>query len=347
MGFFDLFCIALTGGMALSGTARDRRWDEERKAKAKKQGCSTYLDHRGARRLVRNNQLVTTTNEPFKYELLNSEHHCTGIYIVDTGFKEWVEKEKRAEKAEMEKRNIAYYEKDTLERFYRGCEWRMKDVERQYQLAHRLWGVPENAPKYSRYWAVPYSPYGVCKKAAGRASWHIHTNFIRPLPNGFHIYDYEEKKFKMFLRNFNREKAENLEPLKATLKYVIDDLEDGKSYLLNLTTEIVTFEAGKYTVDAIAVCEKGSQEELPPDHYLLRKADKSDIEYRNRVRFIRSSDMDFMSVIRESNEWEREQVREKLKWEEVYSREGTQFGLMDWADIIAPRVVPSWENLIE
>ena len=41
MGFFDLFCVALAGGIALSSTAKEKRWDEENRSKAIKRGYRT------------------------------------------------------------------------------------------------------------------------------------------------------------------------------------------------------------------------------------------------------------------------------------------------------------------
>lgn len=339
MGFFDLFCIALTGGIALSGTARDRRWDEENRSEARKNGYLTYLDHRGARKLVSNDQLVTDViGEPFKYELLDRGHHRTGRYIVDTGFKKHIEDKRRAEQEKEENRLRAYYFSETERLFNQACEWSSLYVEGKYTNAHKSWSKPEDA-KYANYWMIPYRPYGAYKREAGRASWYVHTRIGEYVSHGFHIYDCENKKFVMLLKNFNRERAESFEPLKETLKYTIDDLEDGKNYLLDLTTEIVTFELGKYTVDAIAVCKKGSQVELPPDHVLIQKADPNYL--RIHKDWLPSDRMDFMNpqVLRDANDWERERIESALKYEDYFAKKGQQYGNWDYTGIFVNNLV--------
>ena len=82
MGFFDLFCVALAGGIALSSTATEKRWAEENRSKAIKRGYRTYMDHRGSRRLISNNRLLRETNEPFKFELCDINDHGLGQYII-------------------------------------------------------------------------------------------------------------------------------------------------------------------------------------------------------------------------------------------------------------------------
>lgn len=330
MGFFDLFCVALTGGIALSGVARDTRWDDENRAEARKKGWLTYSDHRGARKLVSNNQLVSgVIGDPFKYELLDRGHHGTGRYIVDTGYKKYIEDAKRADQEKEENRLRACYYNTTERLFNEACERSMLSVKREWENAHKSWSKPESA-KYARYWAIPYHPYGAYKKKAGRANWYLNTRLGDYIAHGFHIYDCDEQKFVLLLKNFNRERAESLEPLRETLKYTMDDLEDGKSYLLDLTSEIVTFEVGKYSVDAIAICRKGSQVELPPDHVLIQEADPFYLKYHRD--WFRSDRMDFMSpnYVRESNAWERERFELVKKNEDYAAKTFQQYRAWDY-----------------
>ncbi len=323
MGFFDLFCVALAGGIALSSTAKERQWDEENRSKAIKRGYRTYMDHRGSRRLISNNRLLRETNEPFKFELCDINDHGLGQYIIDNGLKKYIEDERRADQEKEENRLRAVYKSDTENLFEEACKRSMISVKREYEEAHKPWSNPEYA-KYARYWMVPFHPYGAFKEKAGRASWNLHLAIEYYISHGFHIYDAEDQKYVMLFRNFNREKAESLEPLRVTLKNVIDDLEDGKSYLIDLTDEIVTFEIGKYNIDAIAICKKGSQVELPPDHVLIQGGNQA---CRNFYRdYMPISRMDFMTAVRESNDWEREQVAKAIEWEDYYSKKGQQYG---------------------
>ena len=313
MGFLSLLGLMVTGGIALSGTARNTMSDDREKAKQRELGYITYYDHRLIlRRISDDAPLNVVWSEHGKYEVCDKKTYLgKGIYIIDEKVKrEWEEEQKRKE---IEKREREYdiYSKSTRFYFELNCKSNITDPERLNKYIYR------DNPQ--QYWYIPYLPFSNYGLEAGRANWSIHVWAGGDLAHGCQIYDSFNKKFVFLLIDFRRDKVTGIEPLEEALRYVIDDLEEGKSYLLDLTEDIVCFQPGIYTVDAIPRCRKGSQVELPPDHVLLKKTTGYD-----------GPTCEGFAAIKKASDRERQAVEEEYKKELNKTQSSFLSSCLDW-----------------
>lgn len=110
MGFLSLLGLMVTGGIALSGTARNTMSDDREKAKQRELGYITYYDHRLIlRRISDDAPLNVVWSEHGKYEVCDKKTYLgKGIYIIDEKVKrEWEEEQKRKE-IEKENENMIF-----------------------------------------------------------------------------------------------------------------------------------------------------------------------------------------------------------------------------------------------
>lgn len=314
MGFFDLFSLMITGGIALSSVASDTAWDDEKRSKARKAGCTTYMDHRGVWRLICNEQPVHLQSDGYTYELCNKRNHMgLGIYRVDPGLKKAKEDKVLAERLRLADNGRKLIEKHFITRYDSDLAF----IQRRYDPRF-------TDGRYLNYWFIPNPAYLKYKEQAGRSSWFLRTNKGYAHGHGYHIYDFKNQKFVMLIKSFNKEKAESMPPVKATLKYVLDDLEEGKGYLLDLSDEVEFLPVGIYVTDSIAVCKKGSQVELPPEHVLMQSFDERYHSKYGGAKCIASENVDVYTWGRELEPSDKEVVQKAY---EDYKKNILDFGV--------------------
>lgn len=299
MGFLSLLGLMVTGGIALSGTARNTMSDDREKAKQRELGYITYYDHRLIlRRISDDAPLNVVWSEHGKYEVCDKKTYLgKGIYIIDEKVKrEWEEEQKRKEQEKIDAQWNSL-QRNMHNDFVACCNHSLNAIKDNFRLCDLY---KKDRPQY---WVIPYLPYSRYGLEAGRANWSLPAYLSTCIDHGYHLYDAFNEKFVFLLRDFHKDKVKGIAPLEETLKYVIDDLEEGKDYLLDLTEEITCFPTGEYNVDAIAVCKKGSQVELPPDHFLVLSNKKNRFGASNYEGF----------NIAKATPWEKERTDYALK----------------------------------